>query len=124
MTPIRLTLELTPTGRYRAMLGAKLLVTSREPFYSAARVLLAEGLDPETVLEAQHKGSPIVAMRAKLGEAARWTVIESDEGGLQRRLWKPHPLAEKRRQDAAQSNPRTLENEREAERGTRMGSEP
>ena len=90
MTTIRITLELTPTGRWRALLdGTKLLVTSREPFYSAARVLLGEGLDPETVLEAQHKGSPIVAMRCKLGEAAKWTVQETDKGGLQRRKWRP-----------------------------------
>lgn len=87
--PIRITLELTATGRWRALWGQKLLVTSREPFYSAARVLMAEGLDPDTVLEAQHKGSPIVAMRARLGEAAKWTVEETDKGGLQRRKWRP-----------------------------------
>jgi hypothetical protein len=87
MTPIRITLELTPTGRYRAMLGDKLLVTSREPFYSAARVLLAEGLDPETVLEAQHAGSPIVAMRASLREAARYTVEESSRDGCRLVPW-------------------------------------
>ena len=78
-------------GRYRALWDGKHLVTSREPLYSSARVLLAEGLDPETVLEAQHAGSPIVAMRSTIGEAARWTVSETDKGGLRKRLWQPFP---------------------------------
>lgn len=85
--PIRITLELTATGRWRALWGQKLLVTSREPFYSAARVLMAEGLDPETVLEAQHKGSPIVAMRATLAAAARYTVEESSRDGCRLVPW-------------------------------------
>ena len=111
MSTLRVTLDLTPTGRYRAMLGAKLLVTSREPFYSAARVLLAGGLDPETALEAQHKGSPIVAMRCKLGEAAKWTVRERDRGGLRRELWQPMP-------DAVSSIRGGGENEQEAAGGS------
>jgi hypothetical protein len=95
--PIRITLELTPTGRYRAMLGAKLLVTG--------------GLDPETAFEAQHKGSPIVAMRCKLGEAAKWTVRERDRGGLRRELWQPMP-------DAVSSIRGGGENEQEAAGGS------
>ena len=70
MTPIRITLELTPTGRYRAMLGAKLLVTSREPVRSAARVLLAEGMDPDTVLEARQWGTLALVQRATLRDTA------------------------------------------------------
>lgn len=90
MSTVRIVLEpATTMGRFRATLDDRLLVTSREPLYSAARVLIAEGMDPDTVLEAQHAGSPIVAMRCKLAEAAKWTVSESDAGGLRRRPWQP-----------------------------------
>jgi hypothetical protein len=69
--PIRITLELTSTGRWRALWGTKLLVTSKQPLLSAARVLLGEGIDPETVLEARHHGSDVVVARTSLGEATR-----------------------------------------------------
>jgi hypothetical protein len=72
---------------YAAVLDGRKLCSSRQPFYEAARVLLGEGVDPETVLEATHQGSSIVAMRSTVGEAARWTVSESADGRTRKVLW-------------------------------------
>lgn len=80
-------------GQYAAYLGNRELVRSRQPFFDAARVLLRDGFDPNSVLIAKHKGSSTVAMRSTAGEAARWTIEESDRRGLQKRRWKPHPHA-------------------------------
>jgi hypothetical protein len=90
-------LELVPIpatpGRYQAMLGAVEVCRSRQPLLDAARVLLAEGWPHETVLTTRHQGSDIVAQRSTVGEAAKWTVHESDRRGLQRRLWETPPMA-------------------------------
>ena len=119
---IRITLEpATAAGRYRAMLDGRLLVTSREPLYAAARVLLAEGVSPDEVLEAQHASSPIVAMRSTVGEAAKWTVEETDKGGMQRRKWRPFGSP---RQDGPPGLEVAPDSAPEAKTGTRMGSEP
>jgi hypothetical protein len=86
-------LELWPMpekpGRYAAVLpDGRVLVQSRQPFYDGARKLLAEGVPPETVIEARHKGSSIVALRSTVGEAAKWSVEESDRGGIARRRYR------------------------------------
>lgn len=95
MTVIDLVLVPLPAtpGRYAALVGHEELCRSRQPFLDAARVLLAAGHPPETVLTTRHQGSDIVAQRSTIGEAARWTVNERDRGGLRRELWKPHPRA-------------------------------
>lgn len=98
-------------GRYKATVGGEELCRSRQPFYDAARALLAEGYAPETVLEARHQGSDIVAMRGTVGEAAKWTVQERDRGGLRRVPWKPHPRAA---QNADCSDARAPDFEQEA----------
>jgi hypothetical protein len=80
--------NLTSKGqRYAAVLDGRTLCTSRQPFYEAARVLLGEGTDPETVLEATHH---FVAMRSTVGEAARWTVSDG-ERYLRKVPWQEHP---------------------------------
>ena len=49
--PIRIVIAPIGRGRYSAHLGERLLVASaRTPFFDAARVLLAEGIDPDTRL--------------------------------------------------------------------------
>jgi hypothetical protein len=78
-------------GRYAAWWGGAELCRSRQPLLDAARVFLARGVPPETGLTALHQGSDIVAQRSTIGEAAEWTIEESDRGGLRRRPWKPHP---------------------------------
>lgn len=86
-----LELELVPVPSrpsfYAAMLGGRLLCRSRMPLLDAARVLLAEGITPETELAARHVGRAIVAMRSTVGEAAKWTIRERDRGGLSKELW-------------------------------------
>ena len=55
--------------------------SAREPFLAAARVLLAEGIDPETMLELKHAGSDAVCLTARLGFAAMLTVVENSAEG-------------------------------------------
>ena len=94
---IELVLVPAGIGRYVATLDGKSIARpTRQPFLDAARVLLALGHDPATLIEASHRGSAIVAMRSTC-EAAKWTVEESDRGGLRKKLWQPHPMAVSRR---------------------------
>jgi hypothetical protein len=81
--PLRIIVKPTGSnGRYSARLGERLLLASaRCPLLESARLLLAEGVAPETVLEMQHSGSPIVAMRGRLGELAALTVVENKNEG-------------------------------------------
>jgi hypothetical protein len=94
---IRLTLRtaaLTAKGqRYQAMWGERVVCTSRQPLFDAARVLALEGVPFDTVLEASHEGQPIVAMRSTVGEAAQWAVSESERGGISRYQWQPYENA-------------------------------
>jgi hypothetical protein len=85
-------------GRYAAVLpDGRVLVQSRQPLLDGARKLLAEGVPPETVLETRHKGSTIVAQRSTVGEAAKWTVHESDKGGIRRERFDPEASERLRR---------------------------
>jgi hypothetical protein len=64
-------------GLFEARLGDRLLCMSRQPFLTAARVLVSEGHDPDSVLVMRHTGSNADALSAKLGVAARLTVNET-----------------------------------------------
>ena len=81
-------------GKFSAHLldGRKLLSSSRQPLLDAARVLLAQGIPPETPLAMQHKGSAIIAMTSTVGEAAKLTV-EEEPGGPRFRKWRPFPAS-------------------------------
>jgi hypothetical protein len=84
--------SLTSRGyRYAARLNGRLLCISRTPFLSAARVLLDEGVDPETVLTSTREGSDTVSLRSTLGEAAKWTVLENERHGPKRVRYSPPP---------------------------------
>jgi hypothetical protein len=61
-------------SKFIARLDGRELCLSTKPFLDAARVLLAEGVDPATVLQMCHEGSATVAMRATVGAAAGLTV--------------------------------------------------
>lgn len=88
LTPIK-----TRPGHYAISLDGRCLVRSREPFFSAARVLEAEGVPPDTILTTRHAGSTVTATRSTVGEAAKWTIEESDDRGLRLRKWRPYPMA-------------------------------
>jgi hypothetical protein len=63
-------------GKFEARCDGRLLCGSHQPFVDAARVLVAEGRDPNELLVMRHEGSAIDALTARLGAAARLTVWE------------------------------------------------
>jgi hypothetical protein len=75
--------EIKRSGRYKAVLadGAVLLKSSRQPFLDGARALLAQGIDPETVLVMARKSTGAESLRARVGDAAKLTVREDDRIG-------------------------------------------
>ena len=64
-------------GRFEARLDGRLLCRSRQPLLDAARILLAEGCDPDERIVMRHAGSTVDALSAKVGVAAGLTVSES-----------------------------------------------
>ena len=78
--------------------GRKLLSSSRQPLLDAARVLLAQGIPPDTPLAMQHKGSATIAMTSTVGEAAKLTVKE-EPNGPKFRKWEPFPVRSARTDD-------------------------
>lgn len=92
ITVIVLTVRESPgrPGRFQALLGGlggRLLCTSRTPLLSAARVLLGEGVPPETILAMRHEGDDIITMRTTVGDAAKLTVVEPDRGSPRFKRW-------------------------------------
>ena len=76
-------LELHPAagapGLYVAVHRGQELARAASPVVAAARVLLAEGHRPDTVLAVRHAGSPIIAM---LGTLERMAAIGSSSDRL------------------------------------------
>ena len=73
---IELVIVRAERGRYSAVLGERVLCTVKEPFFAAARILVAEGVDPETVLTMRHAGSQTRSLTMTVGRAARLMVEE------------------------------------------------
>ena len=69
--------------------GVQIGKPTRQPFYASPRELLRLGHSPDELLTASHLGSTTIAMRSTIGEAAKWTVSESDTKGLQRARYVP-----------------------------------
>lgn len=65
---------------WEAFRDGKWLCAHRDPFCGAARVLLAQGVAPETPLQMKHEGSKVVALRGTVGGAAALAVSEPDAG--------------------------------------------
>jgi hypothetical protein len=61
----------------RLLDGTVVVASSRRPFLDGARVLLQQGHHPDQRLVMRHRGSSIDAMRGTIGEAAKWTVMET-----------------------------------------------
>ena len=77
-------------GTFDAYLGERLLTTSHQPFLEAARVLLAEGVDPATPLVMRHAGSQTDSLKGTVGAAAKLTVKEAPSmSGPVFQKWKP-----------------------------------
>jgi hypothetical protein len=60
--------------------GELLVVSSPQPVLDSSRVLIEKGFDPGTLLEMKHAGSDVVALRCRLGKAARLSVEEGVNG--------------------------------------------
>jgi hypothetical protein len=54
-----------------------LIKSTRQPLLDGARVLLDQGIDPDTTVVLRHDGSSADSLTAKLGAAARLTVEET-----------------------------------------------
>ena len=65
-------------GRFVATLAGRQLCTSREPLLAASRVLLAEGVAPESPIATRHAGADFDAMMSTVGAAAGLTVSEGN----------------------------------------------
>jgi hypothetical protein len=64
-------------GRFRSKVDGRVLVrSSGQPFVDSARALIGEGCDPAIMLVMRHRGSPIDALVAEVGAAAKSTVRE------------------------------------------------
>jgi hypothetical protein len=91
-----LTLTIAPRPNsahmFEARIDGRLLCTSPAPFCEAARVLLAEGADPATVIAMRHVGSDTIALRTSLGHAAGLTVADDGKGRPRFRKWQPSPF--------------------------------
>ncbi len=77
-------------GRFAALLDGRLLCESRAPLLSAARILRAEGIPGDTLLEMAHPGSREVALRSTVGIAAGLRV--SEVGTPRFVPWRPDEL--------------------------------
>ena len=67
---------------------------STTPLCDAARVLLAEGIKPDTVLVMRRPGSPADALRSTVGVAAGLTVADDNGGKPTFRKWSPYDREE------------------------------
>jgi hypothetical protein len=68
----------------------ELLGQTRDCIYGAARLLLEKGLaDPNDTIQTIWEGSGRLSLRAIVGEAAKWTVVETDKRGPHLRRFRP-----------------------------------
>jgi hypothetical protein len=63
-------------GKFVVTLDGRQLCISREPLLAAARVLIKEGVPPETPVVTRHAGAGFDAMTSTVGAVAMWTVRE------------------------------------------------
>lgn len=84
--------HLTGRGqRYRVEHGGDVLIESTgEPFYSAARALMALGVDPDDTLISINGQSSMPTLCARIGWAAAHTVVEGDNHGPRVVKWAPY----------------------------------
>lgn len=88
-SPIEIVIRPKGIGRYLALIEGEAVITSRQPLFASARVVLDRGVDPHTVITIRHEGSATVSMRSTVGRAAGWRVEEPDRGGIRLRRYVP-----------------------------------
>jgi len=81
---ISLTLRPLGRGKFSAVLDdddTELVAASTKPFFTAARLLMERGYDPNSRLVARHAGATHNAMISRLGHAAALDVVEGEAHG-------------------------------------------
>jgi hypothetical protein len=110
--------------RYGAWLGTgeRLVVASRQPFLDSARVLLAWGRSPDTIIEMRRQGSAVPSLRSTVGAAAKLTVDETSRTTFAR--WKPFPskVQGRQREKRAFGSTEVASHNRSNERSPRRGA--
>lgn len=76
----------------------EIVASSRTPFLTAARKLLALGVNPETELVMRHSPDGIDCLTSTVGAAAKLTVEEGG-GPPKFRVWQPHPMSDTQDED-------------------------
>jgi len=71
-------------GMFRAWLGSRLVGTWREPLFATARLLLAEGADPDALLSMRWRDSRIESMRGRVGVLAGLAVKDDGTPSIRR----------------------------------------
>jgi len=92
--------SLTPEGKkaystrgqlFDGRVGDRVLVRrSTTPFCDAARILLAEDIDPDIILVMRHHNSPADALRSTVAVAAGLTAVDDNGGKPIVRKWEPY----------------------------------
>jgi hypothetical protein len=72
--------SISAVGRWNARCGPYEIRGTRTPLLTMARKLLDNGADPQAELRLIHRGSQTVAMRVKVGDAAKLTVDDAPNG--------------------------------------------
>jgi hypothetical protein len=72
----------TSRGRYLALVEGRILplAGSHTPLFTAARHLIAQGLDPATELALQYEGTSGLAIRMRADQAAALLAVEPEQG--------------------------------------------
>ncbi|HEX6111073.1 MAG TPA: hypothetical protein VFZ10_02120 [Geminicoccaceae bacterium] len=84
--------------RFDAYLNGELILTSRQPWLDGARELLRRGYPGDTLLTMRHAGKDYDCfVPLEIGYLAKWSISDSDRGGLKRIRWQPMPEQLKQR---------------------------
>ena len=78
--------------RFDVCLDGELILTSRQPWYDAARELVSRGYPGDTLLTVRHADQDddrVVPL--EIGELAQWSISDSDRSGLKRIRCQPLP---------------------------------
>lgn len=75
---VRIVVTPTASGRkWRAVLDGETLCISASPLITTARILIAEGFDPDCIIEMWHAGADAWSLRGGLGAVAA-TLIDGE----------------------------------------------
>jgi hypothetical protein len=79
--------------QWEAWYGEELLCVNREPFFAAARVLVARGVPKDAPIVMKHAGNDMVCLRSTVGKAASLAVAEGAGQRIRTTKYQPDPRA-------------------------------